>query len=919
MIPVRVSLSNFLTYSTTSDGGPVIFDFDGSRLWSISGDNGAGKTTVFDAVTYALFGEHRGGRQHDRRLVRKGTTDMEVSFEFRHSGRLWRVRRTLSLSRRRNGTIQEHKAAEVAERNETEAVWVPVPGADSPRQVEAWVAAILRMRSDLFKSTVLLEQGGADRILMVEPATRFNIFASLIDLDVYRRLEDAAEARRRNASAIAKSMAVQLESMPEVSDQDLATARECVKTADAELEGADNCAAEAATALTGAWRFADLQAEAEALKATIERLDQLLAHAEAIRADAARAAELNTLIPALEDAGHFLDKATAAEAAAAAARRQLDEIDLSVLAGDVEEAARAAEAANADVEALEVTDQEFRTWQPQLQGRHAARRAVARQRQAVDDAGDLAHIAAEVDGLVERRDAVLSDITALESQQEFLREEAADYRAQAEQLAGVITERQGAADEATCSRCGQPIDAKHLARELEELANAESEARAKAAEANGLRDAVTPALTAARDLERDFVRQVAAAQHRAESAAKAADDLAAAIRELDSLLAHELPATWAAADGDDDSAKAAVAALDERAQRLPAELRVARSTATDARKKHEAAQRLVHETEMRATRLAGEVQRHAETAKGARAATAARLSGVNDELRATFAERRGDLLAELRAEAQTLEGAADRLTALTDAEREQHTARTRARTVAEEQEAIPPEHRLTVEDAQTALDEAKAAVLAATDARDHARDVLRRLDDDMERRKELIDQHTNATRSSALAGRLERLLGRAGLQGALLGQAIGGVEDLANETLSRLSRGTLSISLNMDDTSETRKLEILVTDAASADEPLEAAFVSGSQRFRVAVALAAGLGQYVGGPDAVRALIIDEGFGSLDEAGREEMIAELHNLANHLERVIVVSHHTDFSDPARFPQAFHLRKVGRHTELTRVI
>lgn len=919
MIPVRVSLSNFLTYSTTSDGGPVIFDFDGARLWSISGDNGAGKTTVFDAVTYALFGEHRGGRQHDRRLVRKGTTAMEVSFEFRHSGQLWRARRTLSLSRRRNGTVQEHKAAEVAEWDEAAGVWVPVPGADSPGQVKDWVAATLRLRSDIFKSTVLLEQGGADRILTVEPAARFNIFAGLIDLEVYRRLEEAASARRRNSHATVTTIAAQLAAMPEVSDHDLASARERVKMADAELEGADNRAAGAATALAGACRFAELHAEARALEARLQDLDRLLADADSIRADAARADELSTIIPALEEAGQYFDKATAAEAAAAKARAEIDEIDLTVLVGDLEEAARAVAAATADVEGLEATDQEFRTWQPRLQKRHLARAAVARQRQAVEDAGDPTQIAVEADGLVERRNAVLNEITDLEARQERLREEAATHRAQAEQLADVIAQRQGAVAEPTCSRCGQAVDAEHLAQELTELANAEFQARANAAEAIARRDAVTPALTSARGLERDLQNQIAAAEHRAGTAAKAADDLAAALRERDLLLADALPATWAAADGDDVSAIAAAEALEKRGQRLPAELRLARKRARDARKQHDAAQSRLHETEMRATRLEGEATRYTEIVKGARAAAAARLSGIDEDLRDAFAARRDDLVAELRAEARTLEGAADRLTALTDAELQHHTARTRALTVAREQEAIPPEHRLTVEDAQYALDEAKAAVLGITEDRDRARHALTRLEDNTERRNELVDQHTQATRSGALARRLERLLGRSGLQGALLSQAIGGVEDLANGTLNRLSLGALQISLRVDDTGEARKLEILVTDAASADEPLEAAFVSGSQRFRVAVALAAGLGQYVGGPDAVRALIIDEGFGSLDEAGREEMIAELRNLANHLERVIVVSHHTDFSDPARFPQAFHLRKVGRHTELTRVV
>ena len=173
--------------------------------------------------------------------------------------------------------------------------------------------------------------------------------------------------------------------------------------------------------------------------------------------------------------------------------------------------------------------------------------------------------------------------------------------------------------------------------------------------------------------------------------------------------------------------------------------------------------------------------------------------------------------------------------------------------------------------------------------------------------------------SGERARRLEELFGRRGLQAALLEQAKSAIEQLANETLYRISAGQLSLALEVGEAAGSRKLEVFVTDAASAEEPLEVAFISGSQNFRVAVALTAGLGQHLAGAEATRALTIDEGFGSLDDLGCQGMIDELHTLASQLDRVIVVSHQADFSDTAYFPNGYSLRKAGRHTEVSRLI
>lgn len=90
MIPRRVELENFLSFGSPAT---VIHFADDEPLWVVSGPNGVGKSAIFDAITYALFGCHRGGRQEAEQLVRHGANSFQVVFEFGLRGEEYRVTR----------------------------------------------------------------------------------------------------------------------------------------------------------------------------------------------------------------------------------------------------------------------------------------------------------------------------------------------------------------------------------------------------------------------------------------------------------------------------------------------------------------------------------------------------------------------------------------------------------------------------------------------------------------------------------------------------------------------------------------------------------------------------------------------------------------------------------------------------------
>ena len=344
MIPVRVHLKNFLTYGTTAAGEPVVFDFDEAILWSISGQNGAGKTSIFDAITYCLYGEHRGGSQRDERLIRKGASSAEVSFEFRHGGTLYRIRRTVYRRPKRAGGATIVKEVQAAEWDEAEQAWRPLPDTGNERGLRAWVDWRLGMNSEVFCSTVLLQQGKADRLLTVDPRQRFDVLAKLVDLEVYQRLADRAADRRRAATADARAIEVQLAATTEVTVDMLQEAQQVADRRAGAVRAAEQERATAQAILAGARTVAKLNQAADDARRQLDKLEEVLAAGDRIRAELAKLDQARAALQPVRLAAADLDAAAGHDREAEEADHALQAIDLDALTADTDRAAAAGRA-----------------------------------------------------------------------------------------------------------------------------------------------------------------------------------------------------------------------------------------------------------------------------------------------------------------------------------------------------------------------------------------------------------------------------------------------------------------------------------------------------------------------------------------------------------------------------------------------
>jgi len=368
------------------------------------------------------------------------------------------------------------------------------------------------------------------------------------------------------------------------------------------------------------------------------------------------------------------------------------------------------------------------------------------------------------------------------------------------------------------------------------------------------------------------------------------------------------------------------AALRARAQEAEAQSRDAESAAQALLEPLDAARAAEHE----ALNAAQEAREQMATAQAAIQAESARCEQIEHGLQTRIAELPAAwqnaikpldddaLNAQIslwRGEAGALNGAVQRLDDLRAAQ-SQHEARVeRQRNLTAALEAVPEEARRAPAELRAQEAEAKERAEAAAAQERVLRSEQQSRAETRQRRAELEESYHRAAHGAQLHKILAELLGRDKLQRFLLQQAEAGIVSNANQVLDRISGGALRLELRRHQENEEesprrarsapKALDLIAINTATGEKPLPVYLLSGSQRFRVAVSLALGIGQFASqSARRIESVIIDEGFGGLDQEGRREIIDELHHLKTELKRIILVSHQEEFADA--FPNRYSI-------------
>ena len=190
MIPIKLALRNFMPYR---DKVPPL-NFAGIHTASIWGENGSGKSSLIDAMTWALWGKTRAsGRREtgDDDLIHQGQNEVEVEFDFAIGQQTYRIIRKHSRPKRQRGTGQSSLDLLIANPSQGKDEFNVISG-NRITETEQKIRDILHMDYDTFVNSAYLRQGHADEFTIATPAKRKQVLADILRLSLYDELEEQA-------------------------------------------------------------------------------------------------------------------------------------------------------------------------------------------------------------------------------------------------------------------------------------------------------------------------------------------------------------------------------------------------------------------------------------------------------------------------------------------------------------------------------------------------------------------------------------------------------------------------------------------------------------------------------------------------------------------------------------------------------
>ena len=990
MIPIRLSLENFLSYGTAA---PTL-DFEQFQVACLSGRNGQGKSALLDAITWAVWGKARkssGNRKPDEELLRVGTREMQVEYVFDVEGERYRVTRSYQES----ATGKTHTSGLELHMKEEEAGSFRPLTASSMRETQQAIEAVVGLDYDTFINSAFLLQGRSDEFTQKRPSERKEILARILNLGRYEALQEKARTRERAARTDLKQAEremARLEKTLEKEDgwqEELAAVKEQIAAHKKQLASVRRQERELTERLAGLkardregeslqkrlkalqLRSGEREKEAGKLRDRIEKSEELISKAEAIERDHRRLEELQEereVLDVLQEKHRRLEKKIERKRAALADQKsdlekRLHGLDVRLESnekalreskerlakeGEARRRLREARAAEEQVEKLRKAQSQLReideekkqlkeqilTRREEINGRQQALKEQIQETQASQP--NETALKEEEKKLQDKRERLQKLKRQLEETRSSGQSVAETLRERKGQLSTRRTEREQkvvqlgtiqSTEDGACPTCGTKMTPRHrrqaeghFQEEVEQLDSTISGLEEEIEDLSAKRAAL-------REQYQSLQQQIADAEGTSERLAEVREQLRSA-EEIQKVLARKKKERSALRKRLEKKAfarperkrwqslqeRCSKLAFDEEAFQKVQETAVCREQyEKELEKLEDEKARKKELEEALCERKEQRQQLKQQLEKGIPFdGLSAEIQQVETELDdlSFDAER----LKEVRRKIKALSGAGDQMKDLDHARTNRADWKEQLQSIEQKQEE-GAEERAQLEEKVRAVEEALKEKPDLVRRQEAAADERKKLEERMqecqskrgrlaarleqaEQDRSQLDQkreeHAESQEARLLYGHLKEAFGKHGIPSLIIEETLPEIEERANGLLERLTDGKMHVRLETlkdkksGGTRET--LEIIITDEQGVPRPYET--FSGGESFRVNFALRIALAQLLAERSGVRVrtLVIDEGFGTQDAEGVQNLVEAIQATQDDFDKIIVITH-----------------------------
>lgn len=202
MRPIKLIMQAFGSYAERTEIDFTLLGNEG--LYLITGDTGAGKTTIFDAIVFALYGKSSGEYRDDEMFRSRFVPETEqpsVELEFECLGKHYTVTRTLSYKRKKQrgeGTMDVDSSVSLEFPDDR-------PPLEKVKQVNAEIEKLLGLTCDQFKQIIMLAQGEFRKLLFSSSNEKGVILRKILNTGVYERFQKNIAERAKNQNVELKN------------------------------------------------------------------------------------------------------------------------------------------------------------------------------------------------------------------------------------------------------------------------------------------------------------------------------------------------------------------------------------------------------------------------------------------------------------------------------------------------------------------------------------------------------------------------------------------------------------------------------------------------------------------------------------------------------------------------------------------